>query len=1176
MGDLRILDFDLLGNLPQNKIDREEIPLKDKTCPWVIPNGSPFFANNVRVFNEKGGELKQDRDFFLEGEFIPFCEMTGKSVVSFIRLSDLIRANNKKVFVSYQSIGAWFIPRNDLEDWLKKVQEGVVPLDWSRVFGLPDTFPPSYHIHDIITEIGDWYELSFIFQYLANIRLTRNKDLSTDIDQVLTDVYQKLEAKRDEQHGILKAHDANYANPHGADKNVIGAGNILNVPTAKEADMASKSDQFYVTPLQARLRVESTTNDTDVLLKKGAMPVSLLGGGDFIPPTIDGSFEGIGSDNESTGFCLENNGRLMLLTRHFDGRNAALFFSFVDNYRNTGNLNGIIFTGFKYTNQFIAADGVEADTIVAGSNHKVLMVGVKNTDKWYLCLTNGTFDPASHSFVKVDMTNVNLKAYDSPNNPTYYSDTKATVHRLGDWIYLIQSTNLRGNGDNGAQYFFRVKVADVLAGRNVSWEHVKLTYVDYDGVQRTNFDYFFMLTPVYDANNRLTRAGYIYNPPQDTYSGFYRKFVAYSGEHPTDRNRANLHMVGHTFLTVVRNGQSYSNGPDIDIAYEINPTTGNMVLQDKAPLVTIDENSVCRDPASGVIVPGPCPYGADMTFSSGQSATVLLPNGDLVNSNGFDSAKTYPRTFLVQYAPGVTNDWEHCRRSLFVMSNIAGITRYRQASIIASPLKSNTYPGCLSYSSDGEVYTALNQNDNGRSMFFKKVTGPYAQRDEVKMKNYPGAISRPLTNDVYKANIPPWMTLINMTGPASQLAAAGREMGDMGMSVAKFVNMNPMGNDGIFQGRVDGIDLCWPKNFSRVLNQDKTADYTVERFYGINPSQLQALYNTHTPGSSKDKACTIAMFPAENGPMFNGIAIGLMAFVYYVGNSTTRVRTLTFKATIEAANAAHPRVDLITAFQVLATADEIVHTNVVDGSFGIGVQYGTMVPNLQCYRNGNSMDFYWYTSFQYSVVGNTNIAACKGTVNLTTGALTNYEALPSNWLPDTSNRQAVPNYGLCPNLFVNSGSSPSAQVCQSTDGSGNVTTIVLATTYPSPLWSVFFKEGTRVIINGTKYMLPIGIVDLRDIDPDPRNKTFYIYVTVDENGAKYIITRNRLRHNNFLLPAATVVCGEKQVLRIDTRQPFMVGDLILQAGREGGSIPASTGLPMDEGSFRYVYQHDLS
>lgn len=1171
MDDLRVLDFDVLGTNPKNYIRDEQIPLTDKSCPWVIPNGAPFFETDVELYDERGA-LIPPRLYSFVADFIPFSELTGKPVWSFIELDESIRNNNAFITVNYRSIGAYWLPRNQLDEWLEKIKTGVIPVGWEKVYGLPLTYNPSWHIHSAITEIGDWYELTWFFQALTNIRLTRDPNLDIEIDAVVETAYQDMLRIKDEQLQRLFDHDHNYNDPHQIDKAHLLLGNRDNYRVATpEEEAEGKRTDVLSTPRGARLKIQSLIPDTEKLMQNGVMPISLLGGGDFIPPAIDGSFEGIGSDNESTGFCLENNGRLMLLTRHFDGRQAALFFSFVDNYKSNPNANTILFTGFKYSNQFISADGVEADSIVAGSNHKVLMVGAKNTPYWYLCLTNGTFNPSSHSFVKVDMTNVNLKAFNTPNTPNYIQDAKATVHRLGDWIYLIQSTHINGNGDSGTQYFFRVRVSDVLAGKNVSWEHVKLTYIDFDGVQRVNFDYYQMLTAVTTADGKYSKTGYYFDPPMSTYTGFYRKYVVYSGEHPTDKNRANIHMMGHMYLQYLVPGNNSAVGPDIDMTYEINPNTGALTIQDKAPLVKIDPTGLVRD-LNGNIVPSPNPYGSDMTFSSGNSATVVLPNGDVLNSNGPDSAKTYPRNFVVMTAPSITNDWEATRRSIFTMSNVAGIQRYRQHSVIASPLKNNTYPSCVSYCFDGEVFTALNQNDNNRGMFLKRVTGPYQLRDEVKMKNYSRAVSRPLTNDVYKTNLLNWLTSINMTGTASQLSSAGREMGDYGMSVGKFINLTTYRADGNFLGAFEGIDHCWPKDFTRTLNQDMTARYDVTKRYGIKNALLQSLYNTHTPGSSKDKACTIAMFPAGNGPMFNGIEIGMAAFVYYVGNSTTRVRLVTFKPVIEAANAAHPTVDLITGLNVLAIKDEICNTSIIDSTFGIGVLDSTMVPNLQCYRDGNSMDFYWYTGFSYGVVGNTNIATCNATVNLVNGTITNYETTPSSWVVDVSNRQMIPRVGSCQNIFVNNGSSPSAQICQTPDGSQF---FVVASTYPSPLWSVFFKEGTRVLINGTKYMLPIGVVDLRDIDPAPANKTFYIYVGVDENGAKYIISKNRLRHNNFLLPAATVICGEKQVLRIDTEQPFLIADLILGSDRRPGGIPTSTGLPMDEGSFRYIYSSDL-
>lgn len=1176
MDDLRILDFDILGNNPKNYIRDEKIPLTDQTCPWFIPDGAPFFADGFELYDEKGA-LIPPRLYSFVGDFIPFTELTGKSVWSFIRLDETVRKANKFVTANYRSIGAYFIPRNELEDWLEKIKTGVIPVGWEKVYGLPLTYNPSWHIHSAITEIGDWYELTWFFEALKNVRLTRDPNLDKTINSVVDQAYKDLKRIKAEQLQRLFDHDHNYSAPHKTHRKYLDLGNRDNYRVATPAEEAEgKSMTVLSTPRGARLKIQTVIPDTEKLMQNGVLPISLLGGGDFIPPTIDGSFEGLGSDNESTGFCLENNGRLMLLTRHFDGRNKALYFSFTENYRTNKNGNNILFTGFKYSHPTITPD-----SIIAGSNHKVLMVGKENTAEWYLAVTNGTFNPASHSFSKVDMTRVIALAFNgSGGNYTAAQGAKANVHFMGDYIYLIQSTNKNGYGDSGTQYFFRVKTQDVIAGKAVAWEHVKLTYLDYDGISRVSFDYFLMVVPVYNANNKLTRAGYGYNPPFTTYSGFYRKFITYSAEHPTTKNKVVLHLLGHQFNTYVENGVSNAVGPDLDMTYDFNPATGAMTVMDKAPYVTWDQNGVPRT-AAGVVTDNPCPYGSDMTFSTNSPATVVLPNGDLLNSNGHDSAKTYPRNYVVATAPTLTTEWEMVRRSLYTLSKLANFQRYRQYSVLASPLKSNVYPGVVCYCQDGEVFTALNQTDNSRAIFFKKVSGPYQVRSESALINYPTALARPLINDVYKTNIPPWKSGINMTGTAAQLSSAGREMGDYGMSTGTFTGSGTNHfltvNDDKFQGIYSGY-LWWPKAFSRVLNQDMTATYTVTSKYGITQSLLNKLFADHVPAgiaTTKASQLSITMFPANNGPMFNGISIGMMAFTYYAGNSVARIKTITFRPTIEAANSSHPDIDVITGITVLNSYDDILTSQAIENNWNttsMGLQYGTMVPNLQCYRNGNNIEFYYYTGAAYPVVGNTHQSASKGTLNITNGVITDYVAQTSNWLPDPSTLQAIPNAGLANNQFVNNGSSPSAQVAIAPGGQP----YLMASTYPSPLWSVFFKEGTRVLINGTKYLLPIGVVDLRDIDPSPANKTFYIYVGVDEDGAKYLITRNRMRHNNFLLPAATVVCGEKQVLSITTRQPFLIGDLILNAGREPGTIPASNGLPMDDGSFRYVYSSDLT
>lgn len=61
----------------------------------------------------------------------------------------------------------------------------------------------------------------------------------------------------------------------------------------------------------------------------------------------------------------------------------------------------------------------------------------------------------------------------------------------------------------------------------------------------------------------------------------------------------------------------------------------------------------------------------------------------------------------------------------------------------------------------------------------------------------------------------------------------------------------------------------------------------------------------------------------------------------------------------------------------------------------------------------------------------------------------------------------------------------------------------------------------------------------------------------------------------FLIKAAVVVTNEKQIFSINRYQTFMVGSYVIQPNREGGTIPVSNGLPMEEGSLNYFTKQDL-
>ena len=84
-----------------------------------------------------------------------------------------------------------------------------------------------------------------------------------------------------------------------------------------------------------------------------------------------------------------------------------------------------------------------------------------------------------------------------------------------------------------------------------------------------------------------------------------------------------------------------------------------------------------------------------------------------------------------------------------------------------------------------------------------------------------------------------------------------------------------------------------------------------------------------------------------------------------------------------------------------------------------------------------------------------------------------------------------------------------------------------------------------------------------------------MYATIADEKGRYIISDTKLRQNGKMIHACTVTTGANQILLIDRRQPFMIGDLELSYSRKGGSIPVSSGFPQEDGNFTFLRAAEL-
>jgi hypothetical protein len=1142
--------------------------------------------------DQSGGIMRRDRDFYVEGEFVPFCEMTGRSICSYVRLSDAIVLNNDFVTIDYQSLGAYFVPRSNLEEWIYAMNAGNTPIPWSKVFGVPPTLPPEYHIHNIKTEIMDWYDFTQFFEQLKGIRMSRDYTFNDKLTVVADDSYAKLIRGRDDQLNRLQLHDGNYYNPHGIVPFDVDLGNVDNFRTATPAeDAAGTAANLFSTPYGVIQLAKSYVPDTDKAMLAGIMPISSFGGESFIPPNISGSFEGLGSVSDCSGICLEGNGLLMVLTNHNDGRAEGLYYSYVEDYiKPTAKY---VYSGYKYAPASLTAIGINPTGIVAGSNHKAIMVGVIGTNNWYLALTNGTFDPASHAYVKVDMTAV-LSAL---GLGTYTVSAQAVLHYMGDYLVLVQSY---GNGVDDKHAFFRVPVASIRAGQPVAWQLMSLTYADYDNVPYNNVTIWRPMTPVLSGGKYTKNGPWTFRQAATTLSKAGRS-QSMSCANPAVPGSFLIHMlIGATAVYNDGAGTVINIVLCMEIGYSMNPATGVMTQISKATPFSIgftDTTAAER----GAYLNDWYYQWYYATHQSSNASLVLLDNGDTVISSILDG-NTFPAILDITRRTGKTSAAALLSGGIS-NSDTPIATRKQIAPQLRSPLLSGTFPGTMAFEPDGEVYIATEQATNLRKTYFRQVTGAYQARAGITNLTTSPLLSRPLANPVFETNLLYTDCYIGMTGSAADLTAGGVEMGNTAFSSCGWTSYNPTGASfprlATFKAPAgNNVLQTFPRTTSRVLdNVGKKATYKADTFYGFRQALIDKL-KTLIPSANQNTkywAFSLYMLGSEKGGMFAGMDIAVAVIHFFdMTLATCRTQLVLFRPVVEAPNADHPGVYLITDITVLHAPPHFrnaANMRLTDANFTLSTQPHKARPLFNVYRDNGKLKVFLCSPYA-TVTTSTVFTKLLSTfdIDLATNQISGVYGQSVGWASGDA-VMMIPKVGMSditlggttpdtvsmtlinPQAYVASGGA--ASMFRKTNPDSSVNWYLQSSVYPETGWALFFQDNIAVMINGTAYRVPGGSIDLRDIDTAPQNKTYYIYVTIEDDLPRYLLSVTQLRKSNSMMRVATVTTNASSIVTIAREQPFMIGDLLLSYTREGGIIPMSSGFPQDEGSFVFMHNGEL-
>lgn len=598
MKDIQIVDIDYTASKAEYK--KEDVVTVSKiSTPWIIPEEGPFYGKSLRVL--KGGlDLIPGTDFVAVSPVTDLTELTGKDVHLYVELKDHILASGGEVNVIYQRVG---LPVISVKTLLSMLEDMVIkgkPIDWeTQIEGIPDTFWPAWHSHDIQNpnELIGFGGLVELFSYMTWEQKKSGTRIAELLKELQDAVYNELTYIQRLTYAGISGHFRDYQNPHGMTPTDIGLGMVENYATATpQQDADGLRSDLLSTPAGLKRLIEQSAPEASAFVMQSEMPFGYYGSGIYLPPPITGSFEGLGSDFEDGCFVKEGNGQTVGLVRGYDGRVKNLYYIYTtDVLERSQEYAPWIHTYVQYQHPVITAAGKQANVIVSGSNDETMIIGdyqlngdeitTSTASSWWVCATNSTFDPNSHT----------LKPINIPAIWGEYGGCRPGMLNLatvGDWIYVIKSTDSFSGDPNGppannnnggvavynwGTFFYRFPKSHLT---NPAITSITLTRVNctFDNLERTRYNNapgFFPARARFDASGRITSCFLSLVVPAILQQN-HRKRVYIALGNPNNKRQARLRilMIQYTqWRTAQGNIEQRDSSTVVDYTWDVESNT---------------------------------------------------------------------------------------------------------------------------------------------------------------------------------------------------------------------------------------------------------------------------------------------------------------------------------------------------------------------------------------------------------------------------------------------------------------------------------------------------------------------------------------------------------------------------------------------------------------------------
>ena len=1171
---------DIVHNNLENQIRGE--PFKVDPGIWsriIVPIHSPFFVDSLKVTFPNGQPM--DESQYRIYRLMPrLTELTAQKVACMIELLDPTITEGK---LDYDVVGEFSLFDTTLLHMVIAASEDDRPVWWENIKNKPVVFPPEWHTHSLLYDIMAFGDFVEVLGMISDAVETHGKPyLQIKIDHAFELFNHYLGIYKKTLADFLARHKASY-NSHGLTALQVGLEKVDNFPTATASGALEGRRDRHLTVSGLQAIIDHYGFNPKDFIENGKLPIAQFGNTNFIPPSIDGSFEGLGGKSECAAITMEADGSIVFLSNRMDGRIDGLYYSVLeDPYTNPR----LVYTSYRYSHPLLLADNAECDRIVQGSGREVIMLGDIRKNLFYIGLTNGTLDPTKHI-----LTPINLDALKAPwnGNPNFSWNTwfrSLSVAYLGNWIYIFHAHNLEngkqadGVTDYRYRYLYRVRTSDVNAQIPVTATLVRPTFKDGDGVQWNNAPFFRWCTPqgYRRVNNNDTWERYYFTFKQSSnlaFTGIYRSQPTAVCPIPNKPGKYLVRFMAAWWARYVVPGVIGTWDLPLEMVYEMDPETGVMTLLHQTPRREIDFLNIpsSGDPKNRRI--------NQLVFNDSEQGMDVLDDGTIVASYG--AYQSFPRSAFYVVPRSFKSRYDVMNRTW--MTDLGDIENQQLiAEKITSPIASSIKPRSFLLGNGGDVYTAGTNTLPSvitNQLWYRQSPGKLAERPEVSNLFFNKVVSRPLSNSVFRVEGPPQVGGAYVTVPSNLLDQYNTDLGEFTFCMGtQKANLDLSVAEGEWPAGNLPQDIKVMSGHTQQINPDGSMTM-VPTGTILYPSSITARFVNHVANPT---AC-------RNSPkMFIGLCdptgfltdkFGWLPVIMIInyGEPGTTSRHWTILV-IDPVYTGPVNARVVSDYTVL----DVVHNVHLQGATGLTpASWDAFLGGGANTSGGGAMRVGYYLKSATELEGfiDSGVIAAGPGDSLTSFGTFRYtnrstkrwtECIPSitGQSGGANHKTVTPDNGVANQMAYNVSTGGAATIFE-----GSVNNPLLGSVYPATGWYLFFQSELRVVFNGQNYTLKSISVDLSAIVPNPANKTFYLYAVLKNGNASYEVTLEKRAETPFIVWVGRAVTNDRQILTIERFNVFTINGNRISETKRGNCIPASSGLVNAEGQLPWLRSSEM-